>query len=162
MIVDHWADFVAGAVMGRIGFLGLFAPSSRYFIPALVLLPALIAFLSLILIRGDPIMGAWRRIGYERLICTVESFYTALGRVKHMSELAECSFLLTVVVWIIYNVRVLVIIRALGYNAPSYHLIFIMPLVNMLSAAPVTISGLSLVEGGMAAVMVALGLPPYL
>ena len=162
VIVDHWADFVAGAVMGIIGLLGLFAPSSRYFIPILILLLALVAFLSLILIRGDVVMEACWMIGYERLICAVESFYTALGRVKHMSELVEGSLLLTIVVWIIYSVRILEIVRALGYNAPLYHLIFLMPLVNMLSAIPIAISGLGLVEGGMAAVMVALGLPPSL
>ena len=160
VIIDHWADALTAALLGVIGFFGFLNIRNLnimliVFVPLLCLLTAL----SLILQRGDLIMRVVHRINYIPLTVTASTFYESVSRIDNKARLVEASVLITCLVWIVYAARIAIILKALDYNAPILQLIFLLPLVNMLSALPFTISGLGLVESGMTLLLVELGGP---
>jgi uncharacterized protein (TIRG00374 family) len=159
VIIDHWADALTAALLGIIGLLGLLHMRKLDVLIILIPLLGLLAALSLILLRKDLIMAAVRWINYDRITNMADSFYDAICCIKNEARLVEASVLITCFVWLIYATRVAILIRALGYNAPVLKLIFLLPLVNMLSALPFTVSGLGLVESGMTLLLVELGGP---
>jgi len=159
VIIDHWADALTAALLGIIGLLGLL--HVRRLDVLIILLPlfGLLAALSLILLRKDLIMKAVHRINYKQATDMASSFYGAMESIKNEARLVEASVLITCMVWIVYAARIAVLLRALDYNAPVVKLFFLLPLVNMLSALPFTVSGLGLVESGMTLLLVELGGP---
>ncbi|MFZ2471722.1 MAG: flippase-like domain-containing protein [Methanothrix sp.] len=74
-------------------------------------------------------------------------------------NLLASSVLMTVLAWITHALRIVIIARSVGYDIPLIVLIFGLPLVSALSLIPVTISGLGLVEGGLAVLLAGAGVP---
>jgi uncharacterized protein (TIRG00374 family) len=69
------------------------------------------------------------------------------------------SVLITILAWITHALRIMIIARSIGFDLPLPVLVLALPLVSALSLVPVTISGLGLVEGGLAALLAVIGLP---
>jgi uncharacterized protein (TIRG00374 family) len=157
VIIDHWADALTAALLGIIGLLGLLHVRRMDVLIILLPLLGLLTALSLILLRRDLIMKAVDRINYRPITDMATSFYNAICCIKNQSRLVEASVLITCLVWIVYAARIAILLEALGFNAPIFKLIFLLPLVNMLSALPFTVSGLGLVESGMTLLLVELG-----
>ncbi len=161
VIIDHWADTMTAVILGIIGLLAILHMRNWQLV-LLILAPlsGMLIFLSGVLLRKDLVMRAVYRINHERLTSMVEDFYSAMDHVDDKLRLIEASILLTCIIWITLALRIAILIKAFGYDAPVVKLIFLLPLVNMLSALPLTISGLGIVEGGMTLLVVALGEPP--
>lgn len=161
VILDHWADFMTTALLGIIGLLAVLQLKDWHFIiPISVSLLGIIAFLSLILLKKDMMMKAVCLINYGKATNMAKSFYRAIGHIEDEPRLVEASIILTGIVWIALAIRIAILIKAFGYDAPILKLIFLLPLVSMLSSLPITISGLGLMEGGMTLLAVTLGAPP--
>ncbi len=161
VILDHWADFMTTAIFSIIGLLSiLHLMSWHFFILVSATLLGMIAFLSMILIRKDLMMRTVYLINYGKATHMAKSFYIAVDNVENELRLVEASLIITSIIWVALAIRIAILIKAFGYDAPIIKLIFLLPLVNMLSSLPITISGLGLVEGGMALLTVMLGEPP--
>lgn len=160
VIIDHWADTMTAVMLGIIGLLAiLHIRNWQIILIILAPLSGMLAFLTGVLLRKDLVMRAINKINQVRLTNIVRDFYNAMDHVDDKLRLAETSILLTFVIWITLALRITILIKAFGYDAPIIKLIFLLPLVNMLSALPLTISGLGIVEGGMTLLVVALGMP---
>ncbi len=161
VILDHWVDFMTTALLGMIGLLGVLHMRNWHFLVIIFLsLFSVIAFLSLILLKKDLTMNAVYWINYNRITHMAGSFYRAIDHVEDEPRLVEVSIIITGIIWVALAIRIAILIKAFGYNAPIVELIFLLPLVNMLSSLPITISGLGLVEGGMVLLATAIGEPP--
>jgi uncharacterized protein (TIRG00374 family) len=157
VIIDHWADALTAALLGIIGILGLLHITKRGVLIILLPLLGLLTALSLILLRKDLVMKAVNKINYIPMKHMATSFYDAIYCIKNEARLVEASVLITCLVWFVYAARIAILLKALGFNAPVLKLIFLLPLINMLSALPFTVSGLGLVESGMTLLLVELG-----
>lgn len=161
VIIDHWADTMTAVILGIVGLLGIFHMSNwQIILLILASLSSMLIILTGILLRKDLVMSGVRRINHGRITSAVMDFYNAIDDVDDKLRLIEAAILLTCVIWITLAFRIAILIKAFGYDAPIIKLIFLLPLVSMLSALPLTISGLGIVEGGMTLLVVAIGEPP--
>lgn len=160
VIIDHWADTMTAVLLGIVGLLAILH-MRNWLLIVIILAPlsGMLAFLSGVLLRKELVMKAIYRINQVRLTNVVRDFYNAMDHVDDKLRLVETSILLTFIIWISLALRITILIKAFGYDAPVVKLIFLLPLVNMLSALPLTVSGLGIVEGGMTLLFVTLGMP---
>ncbi|MGA9097637.1 MAG: lysylphosphatidylglycerol synthase transmembrane domain-containing protein [Methanotrichaceae archaeon] len=161
VIIDHWADTMTSVILGIIGLLAVLHMRNWQLV-LLILAPlsGMLVFLSSVLLRKDLVVRVVQRINRKRITNMVMDFYNAMDHVDDKLRLIEASILLTCIIWITLAFRFAILIKAFGYDAPVVKLFFLLPLVNMLSSLPLTISGLGIIEGGMTLLVVALGEPP--
>ncbi len=159
VMMDHYADSLTGVLLGSAGLLILPHGWSPYITAGALALLAMLFFMSLLFLKRELIMKAVMRTGHERTIISVQSFCNSIGCIKNAKMLLAASIAVSLIIWVPYSLRIFLITRSLGYDAPVYMIFFLLPLIAMLSALPVTISGMGLVEGGMTALMVMLGMP---
>lgn len=164
VIIDHWADALTAVLLGTIGLFGilLYKEGTSFVLIILVPILGLLIFLTAVLLRKYLIMKAVEKINYDKITYMANSFYSAMKHIKSKTELTKRALLITSIIWIIYAIRIALLIKAFGQDVPFLDLIFLLPLVNMLSALPFTISGLGAVEGGMTLILVVIGVPSSL
>jgi len=159
IIIDHWAELITASLLGLLGVLIIVPPWGRYNIAILVYLLGVAGMLSLVLFRGNLVRDLSGRTGLKWIIDATESFYSVLEGIKDVPRMLVTAMAITMVVWLIHALRIVAIGKALGYEVPVIPLIFLLPIVNFIAAVPITLSGLGLLEGGITAVMVMMGLP---
>jgi uncharacterized protein (TIRG00374 family) len=161
VIIDHWADALTAVLLGSVGLFGILLGKEGTSFVLFILIPilGLLIFLTGVLLRKDLVMKAVKKINYDKITYMANSFYDAMKHIRSKTELISRALLITCVIWIVYAIRIALLIKALGQEASFLDLIFLLPLVNMLSALPFTIAGLGAVEGGMTLVLVAVGVP---
>ncbi len=157
--IDHYADALMGVLLGTVGLLVLPIGRSLYLMAGVFALLLALIIISLLWLKRDLVMNAVERTGHKEAIASTQSFCNAMESIENTSGLLAMTAAISLVIWIPYALRIFLITRSFGYNTPIYMIFFLLPLVAMLSALPVTISGLGLVEGGMIAVMAMLGVP---
>ena len=74
-------------------------------------------------------------------------------------QLYSKAFFLTFCAWITHAFRLILLGLAFSYSLPFLPLMLIQPLISALSLIPITIAGLGLVEGGLTALLLELGIP---
>jgi glycosyltransferase 2 family protein len=160
VIVDRFIDII---VLTTLGLAALVLYSSRFasVLPliALVVLSAVFIGVLILFWQNEWIFSWIRKIPYFGIPAFAEQVQTALAEFRNEWKIFTEGILLTVLVWVIHALRVIFIAFGLGYILPLPELFLILPLISALSIIPITLSGLGLVEGGMMAVLVGLGMP---
>ncbi len=159
VVIDHYADSLTGVLLGATGLLAIPHRWSLYLIAGVFALLIMLSIMSLLWVKRDLIVRAAKWTRHEGAIASMQSFCDAIGCIKNASKLLATAIAISLVIWVPYALRIFFITKSLGYETPVYMIFFLLPLIAMLSALPITISGLGLVEGGMIALMVMLGLP---
>lgn len=158
--VDRYTDLLTITVLGLAGLILLSVPGGGgYLIPAACLLMLALLPFTLFWLKRPLVIRAVERLGSARITAFVHTLDDAAGQVPHLPLLVARSVLLTAGAWITHAARVALIAGAVGYPVPLPALTLLQPLVSALSLVPVSLSGLGLVEGGIAAVLAGLGVP---
>jgi uncharacterized protein (TIRG00374 family) len=98
-------------------------------------------------------------IGWSRLEELVRSIDVTLSATENVKKQMALYILLTIGAWTTQALRTVIVAKAFGYDVPIHVLLFVLPLMSVLSIIPITISGLGLIEGGVTAMLVELGVP---
>lgn len=157
VVIDRFADILTIFLLGASGLL-LFFRQSKYamIIISMFLLAALTA----------AAIWRWRRAIPDRLrsssprIAPVAQLFESLDFIDDIRAVLIRSVLLTIIAWATHALRVYMIATSVGQYPSIQMLFFLLPLVSALSLVPVSISGLGLVEGGLAALLATQGVPP--
>ncbi|KAF5090254.1 Lysylphosphatidylglycerol synthase TM region [anaerobic digester metagenome] len=158
--IDRYADLLTIAVLGFTGLVFLSVPGGKtYLIPAACLLVLALLPFALFWLKRPLAIRAVERLGSTRIITFMHTLDDAAGQVPHLPSLMASSILLTTAAWVTHAARVVLIARAVGYSVSLLALTLLQPLVSALSLVPISLSGLGLVEGGLAAVLAGLGVP---
>ncbi|KDE54611.1 lysylphosphatidylglycerol synthase transmembrane domain-containing protein [Methanoculleus sp. MH98A] len=158
--VDRYADLLTIAILGFAGLVLLSVPGGKgYLIPAACLLLLILLPFTLFWLKRPLVIRAAERLGSARITGFVQTLDEAAGQVPHLPSLTARAVLLTTAAWVTHAARVALIAGAVGYSVPLPPLTLLQPLVSALSLVPVSLSGLGLVEGGLAAVLAGLGVP---
>lgn len=158
--VDRYADLLTIAILGFAGLVLLSVPGGKgYLIPAACLLLLILLPFTLFWLKRHLVIRAAERLGSARITGFVQTLNEAAGQVPHLPSLTARAVLLTTAAWVTHAARVALIAGAVGYPVPLPALTLLQPLVSALSLVPVSLSGLGLVEGGLAAVLAGLGVP---
>lgn len=158
--VDRYADLLTIAILGFAGLVLLSVPGGKgYLIPAACLLLLILLPFTLFWLKRPLVIRAAERLGSARITGFVQTLDEAAGQVPHLPSLTARAILLTTAAWVTHAARIVLIAGAVGYSVPLPPLTLLQPLVSALSLVPVSLSGLGLVEGGLAAVLAGLGVP---
>lgn len=159
VVIDHYANALTGALLGAAGLLATQHSRSLSLMLGVFALFTLVSLMSIAWLKKDLFFGAVRRTKHNGIIASVQSISDAMGSVKNAPGLLAATTGISLLIWISYALRIFFITKSLGYETPIFMIFFLLPLIAMLSALPITIAGMGLVEGGMIALMVMLGLP---
>jgi uncharacterized protein (TIRG00374 family) len=157
VVIDRYADLLTIFLLGMYGMLFL-AQRSPYLLLASSLILMILASTSLIWLRRSFVLGVLR----SRSSCFMviaNALEDAICDLRGVKGLMAGSVLVTIIAWITHALRIAIIARSVGYDIPLTMLILGMPLVSALSLIPVTVSGLGLVEGGLAVLLSGVGVP---
>jgi len=159
VVIDRYADILTIGLLGTSGLL-LFSElfSLRLFFAILLFLAAVLSA-SLFWLKRPFLMKGVKRLGWERLTQAAHSLDEAACLLDRPSGLMVRSVLLTIFAWTLHALRLVLITKSVGYDVPLYILFFLQPLVSALALIPITISGLGLVEGGIAALLFQFDVP---
>lgn len=160
VVIDHYADALTGVLLGATGLLAMQHNRSLSLMLGVFALLAFVSLMSIMWLKRDLVLRAVKKTKHNGIIASVQSICDAMGSVKNAPRLLAATIGISLIIWIPYALRIFFITKSLGYETPIYMIFFLLPLIAMLSALPITISGMGLVEGGMIALMVMLGLPP--
>ncbi|MDH7596402.1 MAG: lysylphosphatidylglycerol synthase transmembrane domain-containing protein [Methanothrix sp.] len=153
VVLDRLSDILTILILGACGLILFF----REGVTAVTLMLAVVALSSAAVLRFRRAM-AGRLRGPDRL-APIAIFFEALSAVDDIRLLMSRSVLLTVIAWITHAMRVYILAISVGQEPSLQMLFLLLPLVSALSLIPVSISGLGLVEGGMAALLASQGIP---
>lgn len=156
--IDRYADILTTFILGLFGILFLARHVSQLIFAYLIILLIILVSLAFWLKRPFLIKQI-DRSRCTRLIKIAHSLDSALHDVANVKELMLRSVLLTALAWIFHALRIVFIARSMGFDVPLQTLFLLQPLVSSLALVPITISGLGLVEGGLAALLAELGVP---
>jgi uncharacterized protein (TIRG00374 family) len=157
VVVDRYADILTIFALGLWGMLFL-AQRGPYNLLASTVILMILASTSLLWLSRSFVLGVLRRRS-SRFVEITNALEDAFCDVRGVKGLMAGSVLMTILAWITHALRIAIIARSLGYDIPLTMLIFGLPLVSALSLIPVTISGLGLVEGGLAVLLTGAGVP---
>lgn len=153
VVLDRLSDILTILILGACGLILFF----REGVTAVTLMLAVVALSSAAVLRFRRAM-AGRLRGPDRL-APIAIFFEALSAVDDIRLLMSRSVLMTVIAWITHAMRVYILAISVGQEPSLQMLFLLLPLVSALSLIPVSISGLGLVEGGMAALLASQGIP---
>lgn len=159
IVVDHYADMLASILLGLAGLLILPHRWDWYVIAVMAGLLFGLSLIALLWLERGLVQRILDRTGSKPIILAVQSLYGAVEAVEGASRVLAAAVVISLTIWAPYALRIILIARALGYDAPPYMVFFLLPLVSMLTAVPITVSGLGLAEGGMTAMMATMGVP---
>jgi uncharacterized protein (TIRG00374 family) len=157
VVIDRYADLLTIFALGMCGMLFL-AQRSPYILQASSVILMILASTSLLWLRRSFVLGVLR----SRSSCFMgiaNALEDAICDLRGVKGLMAGSVLMTILAWITHALRIAIIARSVGYDIPLTMLIFGLPLVSALSLIPVTVSGLGLVEGGLAVLLAGVGVP---
>jgi uncharacterized protein (TIRG00374 family) len=159
VVIDRYTDILTIGLLGTFGLL-IFSDlfSFHLFLFVLLLLAAILSASFLWLKRLYLIKGV-ERLRWNRLTQAAHRLDEAACALDRLSGLMVKSVLLTMIAWLLHALRLVLIAKSVGYDVPLYMLFFLQPLISALSLIPITISGLGLVEGGLAALLSQFDIP---
>jgi len=156
--IDRYSDILTTFILGLFGML-LLAQHGSHLILAYSIILLIIVLSSAFWFKRPFIIKQIDRSGFSHLAKIAYSLDSALHDVANVKELMLRSVLLTAIAWIFHALRIVLIARSVGFDVPLQTLFLLQPLVSSLALVPITISGLGLVEGGLAALLAELGVP---
>ncbi|HOO54548.1 MAG TPA: lysylphosphatidylglycerol synthase transmembrane domain-containing protein [Methanothrix sp.] len=159
VVIDRYADILTIGLLGTSGLLLFSDLFGFHLVFATLLFLAVILSVSLFLLKRSLAIKGVEWLGCKRLSQAALRLDAALGSLDHLWWLMIKSVLLTVIAWLLHALRLVLIARSVGYDVPLYILFFLQPLVSALSLIPITVSGLGLVEGGIAALLFQFDVP---
>lgn len=159
VIIDRYADILTIGLLGTSGLLLFSDLFSLHLLFAIVLFLAAVLSASLFWLKRALLVRGADRLGWERLTQAAHRLDEAACSLNRPSGLMARSVLLTMIAWTLHALRLALIAKSVGYDVPLHVLFFLQPLVSALSLIPITISGLGLVEGGIAALLSWFGVP---
>jgi uncharacterized protein (TIRG00374 family) len=159
VVIDRYADLLTIFALGLGGMLFL-AQRGPYILLASSAILMILASTSLLWLRRSSVLRVLRsRSSSSRFIGIANAFEDATCDLRGVNGLMAGSVLMTILAWITHALRIVIIARSVGYDIPLIVLILGLPLVSALSLIPVTVSGLGLVEGGIAVLLAGAGVP---
>jgi uncharacterized protein (TIRG00374 family) len=158
VVIDRYADILTIFALGLWGMLFL-AQRGPYILLASSVILMILASTSLLWLRRSSVLRMLRSRSSSRFIGIANAFEDATCDLRGVNGLMTGSVLMTILAWITHALRIAIIARSVGYEIPLIVLIFGLPLVSALSLIPVTVSGLGLVEGGLAVLLTGAGVP---
>lgn len=161
--IDRYADILTTFFLGLIGML-LLAGHIAHLALAVIFILLIVVFSLAFWFKRPFFLKLIDRFsttgwGTARLSEIAHSLDRALNEVSDIKVLMIKSILITATAWIFHALRIVLIARSVGFDAPLYMLFLLQPLVSALALVPITISGLGLVEGGLAALLGGVGIP---
>ena len=157
VVIDRYADLLTTFALGLCGMLFL-AQRGPYLLLASSAILMIVASTSIIWLSRSSVLGVLRSRS-SRFIGIANALDDVIGDVRGIKRLMAGSVLMTILAWITHALRIAIIAKSVGYDVPLPMLIFGLPLVSALSLIPVTVSGLGLVEGGLAVLLEGGGVP---
>jgi uncharacterized membrane protein YbhN (UPF0104 family) len=157
VVIDRYTDLLTSFSLGLVGMLFI-TRAGPYHLLGLAAILMIIASTSLIWFRRSLVVSLLRG-RFPIFMGITYSFEDAISHVRGVRGLVAGSVLITILAWITHALRIMIIARSIGFDLPLPVLVLALPLVSALSLVPVTISGLGLVEGGLAALLAVIGLP---
>lgn len=155
VVLDRLSDIITMLILGGFGLIIFFREIVKVVLVPLVLLVVVLTSAAILHCR-TAIYEMLR--GSDRL-APIALFFDALSSVNDIRLVMTRSVLLTVTAWVTHAVRVYILASSVGQEPSLQMLFLLLPLVSALSLIPVSISGLGLVEGGMAALLASQGIP---
>lgn len=156
--LDRYSDILTTFLLGLCG-MTLLARWGSHMILASSMLLLIIVFSSAFWFKRPFLLKQVDRLGSARIKEAANALDRALGSVVDIKGLMLRSVLLTAAAWIFHALRIVLIAKSVGYEPPLHFLFLLQPLVSALALVPITISGLGLVEGGMAVLLTGFGIP---
>ena len=156
--IDRYADILTTFILGLFGML-LLAQHGSHLILAYSIILLIIVLSSAFWFKRPFIIKQIDRSRFLHLAKIAHSLDSALHDVANVKELMLRSVLLTAIAWIFHALRIVLIAKSVGFDVPLQTLFLLQPLVSSLALVPITISGLGLVEGGLAVLLAELGVP---
>ena len=156
--IDRYADILTTFILGFSGML-LLAQHGSHLILASSIILFIVVLSSAFWFKRSFIIKQMDRLGSSRITEIAHALDSALHSVTDIKGLMLRSVLLTAVAWIFHALRIALIAKSVGFDVPLQTLFLLQPLVSSLALVPITISGLGLVEGGLAVLLVGLGVP---
>jgi len=157
VVIDRYADLLTTFALGLWGMLFL-SQRGPYLLLASSAILMIVASTSLLWLSRASVLGVLRSRS-SRFMGIANALEDAICDVRGVKGLMAGSVLMTILAWITHALRIAIIARSVGYDIPLPMLIFGLPLVSALSLIPVTVSGLGLVEGGLAVLLAGVGVP---
>jgi len=156
--IDRYADILTIFIIGLFGMLLLVQHDSHMILASSIILLIIVPS-SALWFKRPFIIKQIDRLKFSHLSKIVHSLDCALNDVSNVKELMLRSVLLTAIAWIFHALRIVLIAKSVGFDVPLQMLFLLQPLVSSLALVPITVSGLGLVEGGLAALLASLGVP---
>ena len=159
VILDRFIDIITIIPLGLIGIL-FFIPGEKGKLLWALSIPVCVIVVIIILWHSNiSLEKIIARMGFTGITNITQKCSNAFASITSPKKLVFRSVFLTIIAWCGHAIRLTIIAAALGYSLQSFYLVFILPLISVLSLVPVTISGLGLVEGGLALVLSDMGIP---
>lgn len=157
VVIDRYADLLTTFALG---LCGMFFTAKRgpYLLLGSSAILMIVALTALLWLKRSSILGLLREQS-SRLTGIADALEDAICDVRGIKRLMAGSMLMTILAWVTHALRIAIIARSVGYDIPLPMLILTLPIVSALSLVPVTVSGLGLVEGGLAALLAGVGVP---
>jgi len=161
VILDRSIDLVTIILLGVFGIIFIIPGEKGKLIwalsiPVVAILLIIAAWHSRVFLQK--IIQFFRLPALNTIFQKLEEGCTYIPSLKKMTLR---SVLLTIVAWCGHTARFVIIAASLGYSLQAMQVVFILPLVSVLSIIPITISGLGLVEGSLAFILSDMGIPLY-
>lgn len=158
LAIDRYADILTTFIIGLFGMLILVQHDSHLILASSIILLIIVPS-SALWFKRQFIIKQIDRLRSTHLSKIVHSLDSALNDVSNVKELMLRSVLLTAIAWIFHSLRIMLIAKSVGFDVPPQMLFLLQPLISSLALVPITVSGLGLVEGGLAALLASLGVP---
>lgn len=159
VVVDRYMDAAAASLVCTVGLLAFPVGLSWQAVVPFGLLISAFGVSLILWSRMDDLIKILERSGPLWLSKSASDLRAYTGEVKDIQGLAAISLLITFSCMAANSLKICIIALSLGHEVPVHMLFFALPLVGTLSMIPITVSGLGLVEGGMVALMMSLGVP---
>lgn len=158
VVIDRYADILTMFILGVSG-IALLAQRSSHLIIAFFIILLIVFGLSAFWLKRRLVLKLIDRLNYTRVTEIAHALDSALDSITDIKGLILRSILLTACAWVFQALRITLIAKSMGYEVPMPILILLQPLVSALALIPITVSGLGLVEGGLAVLLSGFGIP---
>ncbi len=158
VVIDRYTDILTMFILGVSG-IALLAQRSSHMIIAFFVILMIVFGLSAFWLKRRQALKLIDRLDYSRVTEIAHALDSALDSITDIKGLILRSMLLTACAWVFQALRITLIAKSMGYDVPLPILILMQPLVSALALIPITVSGLGLVEGGLAVLLSGFGIP---
>lgn len=158
VVIDRYTDILTMFILGVSG-IALLAQRSSHLIIAFFIILLIVFGLSAFWLKRRKVLKLIDRLNYSRVTEIAHALDSALDSITDIKGLILRSILLTACAWVFQALRITLIAKSMGYEVPMPILILLQPLISALALIPITVSGLGLVEGGLAVLLSGFGIP---